>query len=199
MLSINSTASTGTCNRGRSPLHLLRGGARTSRPHPTQRHMRAKVPFLRLPTSSAHHFFNIPLQRTQPSIHIRHASPNNLRPPAIGKAAASLYSRSKRFMPRGNRRQSFPQGGDLRVLRRAEKAQRQMEILRPHPTHTLRRPQRSHRIAQLPQCPRHPDGDEGSTNGHRKPANRRSNNPGSPPQSSPPAPSRTPWHLSLPN
>ena len=41
-------------------------------------------------------------------------------------------------MPRGNRREPFPQRGDLRVLSRAEKAQRQMEIIRPHPTHTLR-------------------------------------------------------------
>ena len=87
--------------------------------HPTQRHVRAKSPFLRLPTSSAHHFFNIPLQRTQPSFRIRHASPNNLWSAAIGKAAAFLYSRDKLLVLRGNRRQSFPQRRDLRVLSRA--------------------------------------------------------------------------------
>ena len=101
--------------------------------HPTQRHVRAEGPFLRLPTSSAHHFFNILLQRAQPSVRIRHASPNNLRPTAIGKAAALLDSRDKPLVPGGNRRQPLSQRGDLSVLSRAEKAQRQMEVFRAAP------------------------------------------------------------------
>ena len=198
MLSISSTASTGTCNRGKSPLHLLRGGRTSARTLPNVtcgRKSRSSGSQPAAHTTSSTSRCNAP---NRPSAS---ATPAQItfRSATIGKATAFLYSRNKPLVPRGNCRQSFPQRDDLCVLSRAEKAQRQMEVFWPHPTHTLRRPQRSHRIAQLAQCRWHPDGDEGATNGHRKPASRRSNTPGSPPQSSPLVPSRTPWPQSLPS